>query len=512
MKKSFSLVTVVLSMFCFSVNVFAGGSQADSAVNAVSSAEDPSMKELRIMIRSIGMAPTNDNLINKELEKKTGFKLNWDLKPGNGYNEAQTAVLASGDYPDAMEWIGNYPNGLQELADDKVIRPVDDLVAKYGTNFLDPNVRGNDEWFVSDTDGKRYAIQARHVSFAFDSLNVIRKDWLDKLGLPLPRSSDEYFNVLTAFAKNSDKLVGPGKAIIPMGTWAGQVGYFINYLLSENGIHDGWNTVNGKLVNVINMDGYKNALLTARRFYQAGLIEPEYPIMANRDDAMKKMMDNQYASWTWYINDIDAPSSSLATTIMMGNPDLVGNLVFVPIFKAKDGKPHYVNSKITNQMVIFSKTPEGKAVNIVKLLNYMVSEEGFVLVQNGIEGFSYTRDSNGQIIGKDMTREQTIELGFKNYYLVAMRDYMPPSQPKYVWDFAASELQKKYGVERLVAVGNTWRESGPALTDLKKQYETRLITEKNTNFDALFQEYVDKWNAQGGAKVTQEMNEYYGKK
>ena len=159
---------LVLSLFV--VPVFAGGSRASSG--------DPT--ELFIMIRNIGNATTNDNIINRELEKRTGLKLNFELKPGEGYSQACTTVIASGNYPDAMEFWGSYPVDLQNLADDAVIRPVDDLVARYGSEFsLD--VRPANNWFISTKDGKRYGIPCRTMDFGLDYAIVIRKDWLDIL-------------------------------------------------------------------------------------------------------------------------------------------------------------------------------------------------------------------------------------------------------------------------------------------------------------------------------------------
>ena len=97
-----------------------------------SAASSGDMTELNIMIRNIGNATSNDNIIGRELERRTGLKLNFEFRSSAGYGQAVTTVIASGDYPDAMEWNGSYPVDLQDLADDGVIRPVDDLIARYG--------------------------------------------------------------------------------------------------------------------------------------------------------------------------------------------------------------------------------------------------------------------------------------------------------------------------------------------------------------------------------------------
>jgi putative aldouronate transport system substrate-binding protein len=496
------MVAVLLS----SAHVYGGGGRERNL-----SVDDPAAKDLRIMIRNIGLASTNDNLINRELERRTGFKLNWDLRPANGYSEAAAAILASGDYPDAMEyWPTRFPYDLQDLADDKVLRTVDDLLVNYGTNFLDPVVRPADGWFVSAADGKRYAIPTRASEFSSESIIVIRKDWLDRLGLSIPKNSDEYFNVMTAFVENKEQLVGPGKRFVPLGAWQGSDVDLFNYFLSENGITGGWNLINGRYVHAINLEGHKNALLTMRRFYQAGLLEPEYPLI-NRDEALMRMIQDNYGSWTWGVNNIERTVGELGSALFIGNPGMEGNLAFIPFFPDRNGIPHYINDSYTMQMLIFTKTPEAKAINIVKLLNYMVSEDGFVLTQIGLEGFSYTRGTNGDLIGIPLSREEQVQLGFKTLGFAALRSFTSPINPKYVKDFVRNELSREHGVLMPVTVGDTWRENGSALNSTANEYKLRLVTEGNINFDAVYKEFVDTWNTQGGAKVTQEMNEYYGR-
>ena len=64
MKKNFLLVVFLILLVL--VPIFAGGSSATSR-------GDPT--QLNIIIRNIGSAISDDNLINRELERRTGLKL-----------------------------------------------------------------------------------------------------------------------------------------------------------------------------------------------------------------------------------------------------------------------------------------------------------------------------------------------------------------------------------------------------------------------------------------------------
>ena len=51
--------------------------------------------------------------------------------------------------------------------------------------------------------------------------------------------------------------------------------------------------------------------------------------------------------------------------------------------------------------------------------------------------------------------------------------------------------------------------NGTVLNDLESTYATRLIVEEDIDFDAVFNEFVEKWNSSGGAQWTEEYNEAY---
>ena len=489
----------LLILAIVSLPVFARGSSA-SSVDAT---------ELRIMIRNIGMAPTNDNIIHQELERRTGFKLNFELKPSASYNAASNTVIASGDYPDAMEyWSTVYPTELQQFADDGVIRPVDDLIARYGSEFT-PEVRPSNYWFVSNKDNKRYAIPMRYSSYGTSNAIILRKDWLDMLGLNMPKNSDEYFNVLTAFAQNAERLVGQNRRFAPHGTWNG-AGCFLSYIMSENSMIRGWNWVDGNLVHYANMPAYRNVLQTARRFYQAGLIEPEYPILLNRDDAMNRMAGNQYGAWDWYTTSFE--NESLSTRLYDALPELKNNLAFIPYFADKTGTKRFIQNTPRQQMLIFEKTPEEKAINLVKLFNYMISKEGAYLIELGLEGEHYTIDSSGNVIVPDLTPEMGARLGIWNYSFTMRRDNLPIAISDYLRDFMTTETSASYGIESPVPYGRAWQQYGIALNEMINQYETELITRRDINFDAAFNELTNTWYTSGGTQVTQEMNELYGRR
>jgi hypothetical protein len=226
---------------------------------------------------------------------------------------------------------------------------------------------------------------------------------------------------------------------------------------------------------------------------------------------MNRIVGNQYGAWDWYLDSYDGETSPLALQFYTNLPELKGNLAFVPYFSGKDGKVRVTQDVQRQQMVIFKKTTEAKAINLVKLFNYMVSKEGFYLTELGIEGQHYTING-GRIVLKDLSSDEKAKLGHWNYAWTMKRSYIPIAASQYINGLMHNEFGSSIGIIPPLAYDKAWQEYGTALNSLTSQYVADLIIQRNINFDAVFDEFVKTWNSSGGDKVTAEMNQLYGKK
>ena len=108
-----------------------------------------------------------------------------------------------------------------------------------------------------------------------------------------------------------------------------------------------------------------------------------------------------------------------------------------------------------------------------------------------------------------MTAEEKARLGHWNYVWMMKRSYVPIAASDYVRNFMLNDLSSIYGIESPLSYGKAQMQYGAALNQLLDQYVLQLITQRDINFDAMFQELVNTWNSSGGAQITQEMNELY---
>lgn len=153
-----------------------------------------------------------------KIAEETNISIDWELIPQASWTEKKTLTIASGEYPDAFFGPTSLSsNEVQNLGSNGVLVQLDDLLDEYA-----PNIKAIMkeypiyESFLRSMDGNLYQLGSL-TDEGFDSLisTIINKEWLDKLGLPVPTTTDEFYSTLKAFKEND--LNGNGQADeIPM--------------------------------------------------------------------------------------------------------------------------------------------------------------------------------------------------------------------------------------------------------------------------------------------------------
>ncbi len=463
---------------------------------------------LKIMIRHIGYDTDYFNTISQELNKRCNVNVEWILSPGENYAQQCTMALM-GDLPDAMEYAcSQYPNDIRQLAEDGLIIPLDDLLKEYGQNILE--TRKEDYlWYTAD-DGHVYAISCRQQEYS-NHVWQIRQDWLDKLGLQMPSTLDEFHDVLVAFRDNAALLVGEGKQLIPYGNCQGNKNTQLEELVyGAYGFIGGWNDVDGQAVYYINHPRFKEALRTIRQWQQEGLIDPEWPL-CNREQNLEKWYKGIYGAFGNLLDNTDPAWHVYIPIFMEKNPE--AQLSFVMPFPSEDGKGRIQNTTTWNQMVIFSDTTEEQRIALMKLFDYMISPEGSDLVEMGIEGENWSEigDTGRADFFPLETDAERADLGYYSFNWCMKRHYFPRWNSETVIGTGAAYAEH-LAFPCVIAVTPAQQEYGTVLSDLISSRRTALILEPDIDFDAEFDKFVQDWNQYGGAQWTEEMNAVYQQK
>ena len=223
-----------------------------------------------------------------------------------------------------------------------------------------------------------------YLESAFSGGPMIRKDWLDRLGMDIPDTSQEWLDAFEAF-KTQDPN-GNGKADeTPYVGSRGTLRVLANTLgTPDEFFMDGG--PNGKVVYGPALPSYKDRLLFMREVVQNGYINATYNNFsgAERD----QMMANDTAGSTFTgIGNMDRWN---LTQEAAGHPTFLMWAVAYPI--GPDGVRHFDRGMITKSAndatIMIAKSAENPEV-VAKIANFFYTEEGILMNTFGVEGITY---------------------------------------------------------------------------------------------------------------------------
>lgn len=243
---------------------------------------------LRFMTQSSPLAPTdpNEKLIFKRLEEETGVHIEWKNYTKDQFVEKRNLALASGELPDAIMDAAFSDYDLLKYAKDGTIIPVEDLIDKHMPNLKNVLEQAPEyKSMITAPDGHIYSFpwieelgSGKSRIQVVDGLPWINVEWLNNLGLEMPKTTDELKEVLLAF-KTQDPN-GNGEADeIPVSFMINHGGEDPAFLFAAFGLGDNYDhTVvsdDGEVIFTAAQEGYKEALKYYNELHELGLIDVE---------------------------------------------------------------------------------------------------------------------------------------------------------------------------------------------------------------------------------------------
>lgn len=243
---------------------------------------------LRFMTQSSPLAPTdpNEKLIFKRLEEETGVHIEWKNYTKDQFVEKRNLALASGELPDAIMDAAFSDYDLLKYAKDGTIIPVEDLIDKHMPNLKNVLEQAPEyKSMITAPDGHIYSFpwieelgSGKSRIQVVDGLPWINVEWLNNLGLEMPKTTDELKEVLLAF-KTQDPN-GNGEADeIPVSFMINHGGEDPSFLFAAFGLGDNYDhTVvsdDGEVIFTAAQEGYKEALKYYNELHELGLIDVE---------------------------------------------------------------------------------------------------------------------------------------------------------------------------------------------------------------------------------------------
>lgn len=218
-------------------------------------------------------------------EEATGIKINWVTVDESTAAE-KTATLLAGDMPDMLiglvgtDTITQNMNLFYDLSEEG-------LLETYAPDvYEDYNSSANAWDAITWTDGSiRGLLANREINWNSEARGIyfINKTWLDQLGLEMPTTTDELYEVLCAFRDNDMDGDGDATNEIPFGFceehYASQISHLANFFgLAgewEGNLQLGKRVKDGTVEAVFKTDAYREYLEYANKLMADGLLDVE---------------------------------------------------------------------------------------------------------------------------------------------------------------------------------------------------------------------------------------------
>lgn len=233
-------------------------SKTDEKVEEVSDSDDGEIKidqfagtELNIVVlKDIRDTSTDETYGNKTVlkmaEEATGIQINWTVVDPATAADKISVLLASDDQPDAYIGSSFFTEDVIALNKEMFYDLSEEgLLETYAPDVLKTYEPVNMLEQLSWPDGSIYSLAVSATSKEQSawpmSFTVIRKDWLEQLGMSVPTTADELYDVLIAFRDNDMNGNGDTTDEIPVtfcsGQWEGELMMHANNFGISGSIH-----------------------------------------------------------------------------------------------------------------------------------------------------------------------------------------------------------------------------------------------------------------------------------
>jgi ABC-type glycerol-3-phosphate transport system substrate-binding protein len=330
---------------------------------------------------------------------KRGLKLEPTLIMNDQLSTAFQTLLASGRLND-YDFIAPVVNESTRLAlvEQGRLAPLNKAIQQYSDGaaknyyFNDPHgsvfakrdtlADGNFYWI---THSQRSYLGDPSVPWGVAILGMIRQDWLDRLGLPMPKTLDEFYNTLVAFQQRDVNGNGIRDEVAGVSTDGFGTGIPQWFGLGDSIV----SAIDGKAVSPWYQNGVKDYLTYMNRLYKAGLL-----LIAGEggETAANRLgYITNYSGEFWEEPNIVLPAGAAKAYF---NPIIIEAVPGIParVFHSEYGYSSFWGSSM-HSIPASSKNIE----NTVKLIDYLVSDDFYILNNRGIKGYNYDENADGSV-------------------------------------------------------------------------------------------------------------------
>ena len=335
-----------------------------------------------------------ENMVSKAITKKTGCNIDF-VTPSGDPNEKLDSMIASDTLPDLIT-LGWWEPEISQMIEGDKVYALDTLADKYDTYFYKVI---NDEvvsWHKAD-DGHLYQYPNsacspsdydKYDNLASNETFLVRKDMYEAIGKPDMTTPEGFVKADKKAAKMFPTI--DGKEMIPVGcTQFNNIGCdsFDNYLLDFLAVP--YTDKNGKAIDRLKNKSYVKWLKAYNKLGREGLLKDEI-FLDSRTQMSEKINNGQYFCMIYQYTDLADQEKNLYAK----DKDSIYIAVDGP--KNLNGDDYTLPGTSVNgwTVTLISKNCKNPD-KAIKLLTYLISEEGQKMTWLGVEGKTWDYNDEG---------------------------------------------------------------------------------------------------------------------
>jgi hypothetical protein len=375
-------------------------------------------KQYALDNRSISFSEWTNGSVDSRIFKvftedmaKLGIKVEFDLVMSDQIGTAFQTLLASGQLNN-YDWIAPVGPDIKtryNLINQRTLYPINQIIEQYSTgaakDFFNTTAGRQLAKLNTVADGNFYWLTQNYNAYAGSPDNPlgepmassIRKDWLDKLGLPVPNTLDEFYNTLVAFQENDVNGNGikdevADLSINGISVIAQWFGFGADSIVGP---------LDDKAVSPWYQPHIRDYFAFMNKLYNAGLINIS---VTGGSNVANGIIENRCSYYGAYMADTWTPPTVIT-------PPGAPKPYYLPIViqAYPDTKPRVQNEGGVIQWLgsgMYSIPAGSKNVEkVAQMIDYFFSQEYRDMNEYGILGYTYTIDANGGVSRINVNRD-----------------------------------------------------------------------------------------------------------
>lgn len=398
------LVSILMASALSAASISACGSPAagtpgttsqEASGSYESSADSTEIKDADLSLDSVTMmcnykaveAPSADNPLIKAIQEYTGTQLEMTWVPNDAYEEKLNTLIASVSLPEIVTVREIKSAGFINATRAGMFWDLTPYISQF------ENLSSINETIMKNvqTDGKQFLIpRTRDLVRAGIA---IRTDWLENLGLDMPKTMDDFTEVLRAFTYDDPDGNGKqdtyGLSMYDQGlkNFATQVSIYMggpnNWFVNES----------GNIISEYDTESYTRALTRYRNCYAEGLINKDFPVVTSKT---QNFTDGRAGAV--FIGNLEDATTTLGALTQV-NPSATADVLQI-LLDGEENAPHVPGyDGYTGAIAIptTTVTTEEQLLKILAFLDKLGDPEMVDLFNWGIQGETYSLTQDGKV-------------------------------------------------------------------------------------------------------------------